>query len=62
MWKTPEQIDVKSVYTKDDLESTNFGGIIGIGIIKKIGGSSELYFDARASYSFNHILSQIKMP
>jgi len=40
---------------KDDLKTVNFGGIVGIGAIKKIGKKSEVYIDARASYSFNYI-------
>lgn len=44
--------------TKDDLKTVNFGGIVGIGIIKSISDKSEVYFDARGAYSFNSI--QIK--
>jgi len=40
---------------KDDLRTVNFGGIVGVGAIKRIGGNSELFFDARASYSFGAI-------
>ncbi len=43
---------------KDDLKTVNFGGIVGIGIIKSISDKSEVYFDARGAYSFNSI--QIK--
>ncbi len=43
---------------KDDLKTVNFGGIVGIGLIKKLTDKSELFLDARASYSFNTI--QIK--
>ena len=43
---------------KDDLKTVNFGGIAGVGIIKKLGEKSELFLDARGSYSFNPI--QIK--
>ncbi len=41
--------------TKDDLKTVNFGGIAGIGFAKKLGDISEIYIDARASYSFNTI-------
>lgn len=40
---------------KEDLKTVNFGGIVGIGVIKKIGEKSEVYLDARASYSLNYI-------
>ena len=40
---------------KDDLKTVNFGGIVGIGAIKKLGEKSEVYIDARASYTFNYI-------
>ena len=54
----PQSIDAKTD-TKDSLKSTNIGGIIGIGVIKKIGNRSELYLDSRASYSFNHIQKNV---
>lgn len=44
--------------TTDNLKTVNFGGIAGVGVIKKIGEKSEIYLDARGSYSFNFI--QIK--
>ena len=44
--------------TKEDLKTVNFGGIAGVGVIKKINDKSEIYLDARASYGFNSI--QIK--
>lgn len=40
---------------KDDLRTVNFGGIVGIGIIKSTGENSEIFLDARASYSFGAI-------
>ena len=40
---------------KDDLRTVNFGGIVGIGISKELTDKSELFLDARASYSFNAI-------
>ena len=40
---------------EEDLKTVNFGGIVGIGVIKKIGDKSEVYLDARASYTFNYI-------
>ena len=40
---------------KDNLKTVNFGGIAGIGIIKKLGEKSEIYLDARGSYSFNAV-------
>jgi len=40
---------------KDDLKTVNFGGIVGIGAIKKLGEKSEVFLDARASFSFNYI-------
>ena len=40
---------------KDDLKTVNFGGIFAVGISKKLNESSELFFDARASYGFNTI-------
>ncbi len=40
---------------KEDLHTVNFGGIVGIGVIKKMGESAEIFIDARASYSFGAI-------
>tara|TARA_Y100000385_G_scaffold26379_1_gene25064 strand:+ start:994 stop:1848 length:855 start_codon:yes stop_codon:yes gene_type:complete len=40
---------------KDDLKTVNFGGTFAVGISKKLNESSELFFDARASYGFNTI-------
>jgi hypothetical protein len=40
---------------KDDLKTVNFGGIVGIGAIKKLGEKGEVFLDARASFSFNYI-------
>ncbi len=40
---------------KDDLKTVNFGGIVGIGVIKKLGEKGEVFLDARASFSFNYI-------
>ena len=40
---------------KDDLKTVNFGGTLAIGLSKSLNASSELFFDARASYGFNSI-------
>lgn len=40
---------------KDDLKTVNFGGTFAVGLSKKLNESSELFFDARASYGFNTI-------
>ena len=40
---------------KEDLRTVNFGGIVGIGAIKKMSESSEIFIDARTSYSFGPI-------
>jgi hypothetical protein len=40
---------------KDDLKTVNFGGTFAIGLSKNLNASSELFFDARASYGFNTI-------
>ena len=40
---------------KNDLKTVNFGGTFAIGLSKKINASSELFFDARASYGINAI-------
>lgn len=40
---------------KDDLKTVNFGGIFAIGASKGISDKSELFIDARVSYSFNAI-------
>ncbi len=40
---------------KDNLKTINFGGIFGIGGIKKLGEKSEISLDARVSYSFNYV-------
>jgi hypothetical protein len=41
--------------TKDDLRTINFGGVVGIGVIQKIGTKGELFLDARSSYTFSRI-------
>ena len=41
--------------TKDDLRTVNFGGIVGLGMSKKINDKSEIFIDARAAYGFNAI-------
>ena len=43
---------------KDDLHAVNFGAIAGVGVSKKMNENGELFFDARASYSFNAIQIQ----
>ena len=40
---------------KDNLRTVNFGGIVGLGLIKKLTDKSELFLDARAAYGFNAI-------
>ncbi len=40
---------------KDDLKTVNFGGIFALGASKSLSGKSELFIDARISYSFNSI-------
>ena len=40
---------------KSNLKTVNFGGIAGIGAIKKLGEKSEISLDARASYSINYV-------
>ena len=53
------ELPAQSLYAetdiKDNLKTVNFGGIAGVGAIKKLGDKSEVYVDARASYSFNTI-------
>lgn len=51
----PEQSLDVDTKIKDDLRTVNFGGIVGIGVIKKMGESNEIFVDARASYSFGAI-------
>jgi len=51
----PEQDLAADTNIKDNLHTVNFGGIVGLGLIKKLGNKSEVYVDARASYSFNAI-------
>lgn len=43
---------------KDDLHIVNFGGIFGVGVTQKFNEKSEVFLDARTSYSFTSI--QIK--
>lgn len=51
----PEQsLDAKTDI-KDELKTVNFGGIFALGASKKLGTKSEVFVDARASYSFNSI-------
>jgi len=40
---------------KDDLKTVNFGGIFALGLSKNINEKSDVFLDARASYSFNSI-------
>ncbi len=40
---------------KDDLKTVNFGGIFALGASKSLSDKSELFIDARISYSFNSI-------
>lgn len=51
----PSQSLVADTKIKENLSTVNFGGIVGLGVIKKINEKSEIFFDARASYSFNAI-------
>lgn len=51
----PAQSLTAETNIKEDLHTINFGAIAGVGVIKRIGDMSELFFDARASYSFNAI-------
>lgn len=37
---------------KDDIKNFNFGGIIGVGIIKELGTKSEVFFEVRGTYGF----------
>ena len=52
-----QSLDAKT-NIKDDLKTVNFGGTFALGLSKKLSESSEIFFDARASYGFNSI--QIK--
>jgi len=54
----PSQSLNASTKIKENLSTVNFGGIIGLGVIKKINDKSEIYVDARASYGFNAIQLQ----
>ena len=40
---------------KDDIKTINFGGIFALGVSKNINDKSEVFMDARVSYSFNSI-------
>jgi len=51
----PEQSLTADTDIKDDLNTVNFGAIVGFGVIKKINKKSEVFLDARVSYSFNAI-------
>lgn len=51
----PEQSLEAETNIKDDLKTVNFGGIFALGASKKLGTKSEVFVDARASYSFNSI-------
>jgi len=51
----PEQSLEADTDIKDDLKTVNFGGIFALGASKKLGTKSEVFIDARASYSFNSI-------
>lgn len=37
---------------KDDIKNFNFGGIVGVGVIKNLGANSEVFFEARGTYGF----------
>ena len=54
----PAQSLTASTDVKDDLHTVNFGAIAGVGVSKKMSEKGELFFDARASYSFNAIQIQ----
>lgn len=54
----PAQSLTADTYVKDDLHTVNFGAIVGVGVSKKMNEKSEIFFDARASYSFNAIQIQ----
>ena len=54
----PEQSLNADTNTKENLHVINFGGIAGVGFIKSLNQNSEIFLDARASYSFTPI--QIK--
>lgn len=49
-----QSLDAKTD-TKDDLRTVNFGGILGLGLSKKINSKSEVFLDVRAAYGFNAI-------
>ncbi|MDC9724225.1 MAG: porin family protein [Urechidicola sp.] len=51
----PAQSLTADTDVKDDLHIVNFGAIAGVGVSKKMNEKGELFFDARASYSFNAI-------
>jgi Outer membrane protein beta-barrel domain len=51
----PEQSLDATTNVKGDLRTVNFGGIVGIGVIQKIGKKGELFVDARSSYTFGRI-------
>jgi hypothetical protein len=50
----PESLTANTTI-KDDLRTVNFGGIVGIGMSKKINQKGEISIDARAAYGFNAI-------
>lgn len=54
----PAQSLTADTDVKDDLNTVNFGAIAGLGVSKKMGEKGELFFDARASLSFNAIQIQ----
>lgn len=49
-----QSLDAKT-NTKDDLKTVNFGGILGLGVSKKVGDKGEIIFDARTSLTLNTI-------
>lgn len=49
-----QSLDAKTD-TKDNLKTVNFGGIVGLGLTKKVTDTSEIFIDARAAYGFNAI-------
>lgn len=51
----PAQSLTANTAIKNDLRTVNFGGIVGLGLRKKIDTKSEIFIDARAAYGFNAI-------
>ena len=48
----PESSFVAETDVKDSLNDVNFGGIIGVGVTRRLNSKSELLFEVRGTYGF----------